>query len=178
MLTSTRLMDTASAIFTESWQLYESAFPHEERRALADHALAMAHEPHFVCLHLRDSQGFVGILFYWVLSQCVYVEHLAIAPARRGQGLGKAALKLLQQHELPIILEIEPVTDAATARRLRFYEGAGFHRLAAVHYQLPYHRGEPPLRLELLSYPQAAGEALVASFEEDFLAMPMRYRTC
>lgn len=178
MLISTRLTDTASAIFTESWQLYESAFPHEERRALADHALAMAHESHFVCLHLRDSQGFVGILFYWVFSQCVYVEHLAIASARRGQGLGKAALKLLQQHELPVILEIEPVTDAATARRLRFYEGVGFHRLVAEHYQLPYHRGEPPLRLDLLSYPHAAGEALVASFEEDFLAFPMRYRAC
>lgn len=178
MLTCTRLTDTASAIFTESWQLYESAFPHEERRALANHALAMAHEPHFVCLHLRDSQGFVGILFYWVFSQCVYVEHLAIAPARRGQGLGKAALKLLQQHELPVILEIEPMTDAATARRLRFYEGVGFYRLVAVHYQLPYHRGEPPLRLELLSYPLPAGEALLASFEEDFLAMPMRYRAC
>lgn len=178
MLISTRLTDTESAIFKESWQLYESAFPHEERRALADHTLAMAHEPHFVCLHLRDSQGFVGILFYWVLSQCVYVEHLAIAATRRGQGLGKNALSLLQQHELPIVLEIEPVTDAATARRLRFYEGVGFHRLVAEHYQLPYHRGEPPLRLELLSYPQAAGVALVASFEEDFLALPMRYRAC
>lgn len=178
MLISTRLTDTESAIFKESWQLYESAFPHEERRALVNHALAMAHEPHFVCLHLRDAQGFVGILFYWVFSQCVYVEHLAIAPARRGQGLGKNALSLLQQHDLPIVLEIEPVTDAATARRLRFYEGVGFHRLVAEHYQLPYHCGEPPLRLELLSYPQAAGVALLASFEEDFLAMPMRYRAC
>ncbi len=176
MLISTRLTDTASAIFTEAWLLYESAFPHEERRAMSDHAVAMGHEPYFVCLHLRDAQGFVGILFYWVLTQCVYVEHLAIASTRRGQGLGKAALNLLQQHELPIILEIEPVKDAATARRLRFYESTGFHRLAAVHYQLPYHRGEPPLLLELLSYPHAAGPTLIDSFETDFLAFPMRYR--
>lgn len=178
MLTGTQLTDTETSDFAAAWQLYEQAFPLAERRSLSCHAAAMKHEPGFVCLSLRDSLGFVGILFYWEFTQCIYIEHFAITPSRRGSGLGKRALQLLHLRNLPIMLEIEPVTDAATAGRLRFYEKSGYHRLTAEHYQLPYHYGGLPLLLELLSYPGAASRTLLASFEADYLAYPMSYRDC
>lgn len=176
MLVSTRLPDADSSEFTEVWNLYTRAFPYEERRSLSCHLAAMQAESDFYCLHLSDFRGFVGLIFYWVLQECVYVEHLAIAETRRGSGLGKRALQLLLPHQLPVILEIEPVVDSITQRRLRFYESAGFHSLPYLHYQLPYHIEGEPLQLTLLSYPHIANRALFDSFERDFRERVMHYR--
>ena len=73
------------------------------------------------------------------------------------------------------ILEIEPVVDATTARRLAFYESAGLVRRPQPHMQLAYLAGQPDVPLWLLSKP-ALCEAEVARFEQLYHAGPMRYR--
>lgn len=176
MLQYVRLVDENSDYFAEAWQLYNRAFPRAERRSEPCHFAAMSGAPNFHCLALYDASGFVALIFYWVFRECVYVEHLAVEESRRGQGLGRAALAFAQQLGLPVILEIEPVVDEVTAGRLRFYESCGYHHLVCEHYQLPYHLGESPLRLDLLSYPTAASSDSIALFEQDFQNGPMRYR--
>lgn len=126
----------------------------------------------FHCLHLSDESGFVGILSYWQWPELCFVEHLAIAADRRGQGLGHHVLQLVPQ---PFILEIEPVVDAVTARRLAFYESCGLVRLPQPHVQLAYQSGQPDIPLWLLSRP-VLGAPEVARFEQLYLAGPMRYR--
>lgn len=169
MLT-TRLTSMQGAAAHEWWQLYEAAFPACERRGAAQHAAALA-DPAFHCLHLADSQGgFCGLLSYWNLDSLCYVEHLAIVPERRGQGLGRQVLALLPR---PLILEIEPVVDAVTARRLAFYESCGLERLPQHHVQLAYQAGQLDVPLWLLSFP-VLDAAAVACFEEAYMAGPMR----
>lgn len=176
MLQYLRLTCKDSPYFDEAWQLYVCAFPPAERRTIACHLDAMMQEPDFHCLAFYDDSGFAALLFYWVLADCVYVEHLAVAESRRGQGLGKSALAFAQQHGLPVFLEIEPVVDAPTAARLRFYESIGYHRLPFEHVQLPYQHNQHPLRLDLLSYPFAESADSVKVFEQAYLNGPMRYR--
>ena len=170
-MTVTRIDSAAHPLAGEWWQLYEAAFPVCERRSAHWHAAALA-DPAFHVLHLADAEGFAGILSYWKWAELIYVEHLAIAPERRGRGLGHLALQLLPP---PFILDIEPVVDAATARRLAFYESCGLVHLPQPHVQLAYQTGQPDVPLWLLSRP-ALDAAAVARFEELFLAGPMRYR--
>lgn len=151
--------------------MYESAFPASERRSAEQHAFALADEA-FYCLYLYDASGFAGLLSYWLLDALIYVEHLAIVPERRGQGLGHKALQLLPK---PYILEIEPVADAETARRLTFYESCGLVHLPHSHVQPAYQAGMPDVPLWLLSNP-ALDEATVARFEKLYMAIPMCYR--
>ncbi|MBR1982935.1 MAG: GNAT family N-acetyltransferase [Akkermansia sp.] len=167
----TRIDAATHPLAGEWWRLYEAAFPASERRSADWHAVALA-DPAFHVQHLADAAGFVGILSYWKWAGLTYVEHLAIVPERRGQGLGRRALSLLSR---PLILEIEPVVDAATARRLAFYESCGLVRLPQPHVQLAYQTGQPDVPLWLLSQP-ALDAAEVARFEELFMAGPMRYR--
>ncbi len=167
----TRLNSLQHPLACEWWQLYETAFPACERRGAGQHAAALQ-DTAFHCLHLADAQGFVGILSYWKWENLCYVEHLAITPERRGQGLGHCVLELLPA---PAILEIEPVVDDSTAKRLAFYESCGFTRLPQPHVQLAYQAGQPDVPLWLLSRP-ALGESMVAAFETLFLSGPMRYR--
>lgn len=138
---------------------------------MAQHAAALQEES-FHCLHLSDSAGFVGLLSYWQWDSLVYVEHLAITPGRRGQGLGHAVLEMLPA---PAILEIEPVVDEATRRRLSFYESCGFVRLPQPHVQLAYQAGMPDVPLWLLSRPLLNAEEL-AEFEQLYHEYPMQYR--
>ena len=172
MLIGTRITCAEHALQPDWWQLYEAAFPRSERRNAGQHAAALAH-PHFHVLHLADATGFVGLLSYWQWDELAFVEHLAIVPERRGQGLGRRALSLL--NDAQVILEIEPVVDAGTARRLAFYESCGFSRLPQLHIQLAYQAGEPDIPLWLLSRPMlAAGD--VERFEKLYAAGPMRSR--
>lgn len=167
----TRIKTLQHPLALEWWALYESAFPATERRGAAQHAAALQEES-FHCLYLADDAGFVGLLSYWLWDALVYVEHLAITPGRRGQGLGHAALELLPA---PAILEIEPVVDESTLRRLAFYESCGFVRLPQPHVQLAYQAGLPSVPLWLLSRPMMS-EVEVAAFEQLYHAHPMRYR--
>ncbi len=165
-LTSYRLRSVKDPLFAECWALYEAAFPAEERRTLACQRVAMAQAGNFRCLRLVQGGEFAGIAFYWQTEAFIYVEHLAVCPQRRGQGIGHSALELLCRQGLPLILEIEPVEDAATERRWRFYRSAGFLQLPFHHLQPVYRRGDAPMRLTLLSYPHAMSEAEVEVYEQ------------
>ncbi len=173
-LTARRLYSTSESGFCACWQLYEAAFPYAERRSLDCQRAAMANAA-FHCLRLEQGGVFAGILFCWMSPAFIYVEHLAISPEMRGQGIGHQALELICGQGIPIILEIEPVDDAATERRWRFYRSAGFHRLPYHHLQPLYHNGDTPMVLELLSYPHAMSEDEVAACELFMRSLVSRY---
>lgn len=131
--------------------LYESAFPAEERRDLAWQTRALA-DAEFHCCSLLEDARFVGLLSYWTPADgaFIYIEHLAVLPERRGQGIGAAALAVLSGHDCPQILEIEPPADVLTRRRQAFYERHGFRLLPHEHWQLPYQAGYPAVLLRLM----------------------------
>ncbi len=176
-MTLHRLHSVEEPLFAECWALYEAAFPAEERRTLACQREAMEARgsADYHCLRLEQGGAFAGIAFYWQTPGFIYVEHLAVAPERRGQGLGHLALAHLCGQGVPVILEIEPVVDAATQRRWRFYHSAGFHRLPFPHVQPRYRRADAPLALELLSYPHAMEAAEVAAYETFMQEVVARY---
>ena len=72
----------------------------------------------------------VGLAFYVVLDTGVYLDFLAVFPEKRGCGYGGEILRLLkaQYPDRPLFLIIEKPTDAATRRRLGFYQNNGFER--------------------------------------------------
>ena len=171
MLTATSIPCIQHPRFCEWWQLYETTFPVTERRSVQMHALALEN-PSFCCLFLEDSAGFAGIMAYWQWQDMLFLEHLAIVKERRGQGLGHQALAMLQGR---VVLEIEPVEDDVTARRLAFYESCGFCLLQYPHVQLAYQAGQPDIPLRLLSRPRVS-DAEVQGFESEYRAGPMQYR--
>lgn len=138
---------------------------------MEQHIAKVADEADFFASELYTAEDvFVGILYYWYWPQysLLFVEHLAIAAHLRGRGYGHEALRLIQKPDTCVMLEIEPVVDKIAARRLAFYESAGFVRLPYPHVQLPYHRGGKPVPLELLSRQssgQPASPAQVALLE-------------
>ncbi len=140
--------------FDAAYALLEQSFPPCERRSRAA-ARALLSNPAYTLYHIEKDGERVGILGLWRLSELLFIEHFAIFPARRNQGLGLDTLRLLQESGTPLLLECEPPDTALAARRLAFYARAGFCENSVAYAQPPYRKGEASVPMRLLSWPAA-----------------------
>ena len=134
------------------WKLYEESFPLAERRKIEDHLLATADE-RFFPLSVWDAGQLVGLMFFWEWDSYRYLEHLAVHPDLRGHGYGSQMLRYLRDSEHTIILEIDPLINELSVRRLQFYERAGYTLTPYRFVHLPYRLEAQPQELLILSYP-------------------------
>ena len=161
MLRIKRLRTFDDPAFAPAMALYTASFPEHEQRL--EQRRIMAHEQyHFGILH--DEEGFAGLALFWDAGAYLYLEHLCISPARRGQGLGTAALDLLAGEGKPVILEIDPPVDAVSRRRQAFYERAGFTADPYPHIHPPYRPENSGHALVVMSRPRPLTKDEYAAF--------------
>ncbi|MBX0333674.1 GNAT family N-acetyltransferase [Pontibacter sp. HSC-14F20] len=169
-----RLTDTSHHRFNEAWELYEQAFPLEERRPLHWQLDIMPYANYHFELLLQED-ALVGILLWWSFEEIRFVEHFATAPALRGRGYGKLILEsFTSRNTRPVLLEVEPPHEEMQQRRVRFYEKSGFTLNHHFYQQPPYHPGQEPLTLLLMSHPATISAEAVAHFVSHRL--PLIYR--
>lgn len=135
------------------WKLYEESFPLAERRKEEDHLRAAADE-RFFPLSAWEGNQLMGILFYWEWESYRYLEYLAVNPELRGHGHGSEILRHLCDTDHTVILEIDPLSNELSVRRLQFYERAGFTLTPYRFMHLPYRKEAQPIELLILSYPK------------------------
>ncbi|MFT2011243.1 GNAT family N-acetyltransferase [Pontibacter sp. 13R65] len=133
--------------------LYEAAFPVEERRRF-EQLINLLQEP---LMHLQavvQQNVLAGFLIYWELDNNLFLEHLAVKPQLRGQGVGQHILQWLLQlaYDKQVLLEVEKPTTNLAQKRIQFYQRAGFTLHAHFNYQQPpYERNGQPVPLLLMS---------------------------
>lgn len=135
------------------WDLYEESFPVAERRKLNDHLRASEND-HFHPLSIWDNDQLIGIAFYWEWNNYRYIEYLAVLPEMHGHGYGSQIIKQIRDSEHTIILEIDPLINELSVRRLQFYERAGFTLTPYRFVHLPYRLDGESQELLILSYPK------------------------
>jgi len=159
-----QIRDEEDRHFAEFWKIYSASFPLNERRVSNQQTDVFNKQEYQVDIYLSDNHV-IGFIAYWTTADFIYIEHLAIAPEVRNKGLGSAILKpFIEKEPIPVILEIEPIIDDLTRRRLKFYESLGFVQYAHPHYQPPYHTSDQPLHLVILTYPNQIDENLYRQF--------------
>ncbi|MBP3716195.1 MAG: GNAT family N-acetyltransferase [Paludibacteraceae bacterium] len=136
--------------------LFLSAFPDEERRPEADQRENVSFNPFMHCMLLTDVDDTpLGFLNYWDFGSFVYIEHFAIAPNFRCQGIGGEALSVfLEMQHRPVVVEAElPTSSPVALRRIGFYLRNGFVQLAEPYFQPSYPgRESEPVPMLLLLY--------------------------
>ncbi len=154
--------------YAECQRLYESAFPSIERRDQSYQQLTLERDRyHFEAIFNEDV--WVGIIGYWRLDCCFYIEHLATTPSVRGLGYGATLLaQLCQEERLPIILEVEHPEDTIAQRRIGFYERCGFH-LNHYKYSHPSYdpRSSERVSLLIMSHPFPLSKTEFEQFKEE-----------
>lgn len=130
-------------------QLYEEAFPLEERRPW-DWQLSLIAAGKIRVLRIMREELFAGFVFYWKLPAFSFIEHFAIHANARGGGAGAQVMQLLEKRLETIVLEVEPPATEQAIRRIKFYERLGYHTFSETYQQPSYYPELPPLTLCLM----------------------------
>ncbi|MFI3282752.1 MAG: GNAT family N-acetyltransferase [Rikenellaceae bacterium] len=159
-----------SCHFAECWELYESAFPENERRTLEYQIETMQRTSyHFDAL--VDGESLIGVIGWWDFDNIRYIEHLATLPSLRNGGWGKKILGAFKQESSTmILLEVEHPTDDITHRRIGFYEREGF-TLNVHPYSHPPYIGDERVELLVMTYPSPISESGLLEFTQKMFPM-------
>ena len=145
--------------------LYASAFPSDERREPGEFLKMLRARPNFLCRAgvSPDDGRMLCFISYWDFGSFHYIEHFAVMPHLRGQGIGTAAMRDFIGNVSPtILLEVEPpaVTAGGVAasaccdarRRVAFYQSLGFTLWSGFSYvQPPYSPDKSPVPMTLMT---------------------------
>lgn len=144
-------------------ELLHSAFPKAERRDDENQRWNTDHDPRFCCLLVMKGTSPIGLLTYWGFDTFIYIEHFAISPHSRGQGVGREVIcKFVEEYaSKPVVMEVELPEDEWSRRRIAFYKRCGFDLWECDYLQPPYRSGDGWFPLYLMASP-----GLV--FEQDY----------
>lgn len=151
-------------VYSQIWQIYEQAFPYEERRDTHEQQEIFKNKHYKILPYFnQDQKEVLGFIALWDLPEFTFIEHLAIKHTCRNQGLGKELIQKVQKQakQKPLILEVEPPQTKLAKRRIGFYERVGFSLNKYPYKQPSYHAGGDSVSLCLMSFP-------IALSSEDF----------
>lgn len=144
--------------FDALFSLMEKSFPADEYRDRAAQK-ALFDNPLYAVYGLKDGAAVKAFIATWQFSDFAFVEHFAVDPSCRNNGIGKKMLNDLIKHlGKPVCLEVEPPTSDITRRRIGFYERNGFFLNTYPYEQPPLSRGKKALRLHVMTSGAAADE--------------------
>lgn len=136
-----------------SQQLLQESFPLCERPSLddlrqRDNALFHA------CTILNEGEA-AGLFNYWEFPDFLYIEHFAIDPNLRNNGIGAQTLQQFsQKSNHTIVLEAELPTNEIAERRIQFYQRNGFIVNPQPYIQPAYRPQGETLEMSILSTKQ------------------------
>lgn len=157
-----RIENSSNTLLEKVERTYNDSFPKAERRAFFLVRKLIDSERRFsVSALVRDSE-YVGFITAWSFSCFTYIEHFAIDPSARNEGIGgKAMREFIASCPTPIVLEVEMPTDEMSVRRIGFYERLGFTLDDHIYFQPPYRKGGHSLEMRLMTH-----GSLDCSFDE------------
>ena len=142
------LLPATHADFPQLYKLLEDSFPIDEYRP-REAQLAVLNDPRYTLLTTADRTALISL---WRFEGFTFIEHFAVAPEKRNQGLGRRILhEVLTSLSCPICLEAElPETDLAR-RRLEFYQRNCFTVNPFPYYQPAYTPDRKAVPMQILS---------------------------
>ena len=137
----------------------ESSFPSSEMRTYDGQKLLLNNGLYHINIQTDDKDVIIGFLAYWDLSNCMFLEHLAVDKKARGKGIGgKLIDQVFKESKKNVFFEVEPPVDEISRRRVKFYQKRGAH-LNEFYYEQPALReNEKAQHLMIMSYPNSIDE--------------------
>lgn len=147
-----KITSASGELFDRLAELYIQAFPLEERRTTEELKAMVGKREEMTFSAIYESGRPAGLMVYWLFSDFLYLEHLAVFPEMRNLQIGKQVLEYLAT-AFPgaRILEVEPESDELTGRRIGYYRRNGYEVLEKEYLQPAYRKGSgAPLPLWIM----------------------------
>lgn len=149
--------------FDKAYALMYSSFPSDEHRGYEEQKNLLA-DPKYTLYAIYDEDTddkneekyIKAIIAVFHFDDFAFIEHFAVNPIYRNQGLGSIILNELKTAlDCQICLEVElPETENAK-RRIGFYERNGFYLNKYSHTQPPLSEGGNPIPLYIMTSERA-----------------------
>ncbi len=139
-------------IIENVWPWFDATFPVSEHRSLASmKRLCLAGEAYHPLVFCSNDE-YIAVMWYWSTPNFVYLEHFAVRPDKRGQGLGEALLTQFLAEHPALALHVETPDSSSKWRRVHFYERHDLILNSMVfHYPVDQYTPEP-LDLSLMTH--------------------------
>lgn len=134
--------------FDTVYAIMEQSFPLEEYRAYEDQKRLLEDRAYSIYV-ARENGKILGFAAVWQLEEWLFLEHLAVDPQSRNQGIGAKLLDFLAQSRCCLEVEL-PETDIAR-RRIGFYERNGFFLNDYAYLQPSLGEGRSPVPLRIMT---------------------------
>lgn len=170
-----RIVDSNDPLYREFEAIYAVSFPVHEQRNEVQQAEAFADPRYFLETYGSEEQ-LAAFMAGWQFDGYIYIEHLAVSPQLRGRNIGSEVLQefAAEHPEAVILLEIDPLVDEVSRKRLRFYEKLGFRINPYPHFHPPYDPAFPPHALIVLSLPREISPVEYQIFRRDLAQVVMK----
>lgn len=162
-------------IYPQFKRLYEESFPLAEQRTEFQQKMAFESERYRLICH-EENNVLAGFISYWDFDNFIYIEHFAVNKDLRGRGYG---FKIMEEFKSAtdkiLVLEIDKITDAQSAARLRFYKKCGFFENPHKHSHPGYGYGLGECPMLILSTQRQITSEEYAKFYSDLKNLAMRH---
>ncbi len=143
--------------FEKIYYILKEAFPPTERRTKKEQLKLFNNKHYRVYIDDKDVRIFICT---WEFDKFIFIEHFAVAKEFRGKKLGSTFLKkFYSSTNKPVIFEVEPPENDISEKRIRFYQRHGATLNSFDYIQPPMQRGQPPIPLMIMSYPEQINKA-------------------
>ncbi len=140
--------------FDEVFNLMQQSFPENEYRTYEKQLNLLSINEYRILTKHNEKGSLTAFIAIWDFPKFIFIEHLAVNPICRGEGLGTKIMKeVIKTCGKPVILEIEPPTNEISIKRCNFYKRLGFNLCDYEYYQQPLRKNQNKLKLNLMSYP-------------------------
>lgn len=145
--------------FDAIYNIMDASFPDSEMRTYDGQKELLKNKRYYIKTNKSEEGKIQGFLAYWKLSNCTFLEHLAVSESARGKGIGGKLIEdAFKENEGNVFFEVEPATDDFSKKRIKFYQKRGAH-LNEFYYEQPSLRPtEDAQRLFIMSYPNPISE--------------------
>jgi len=146
--TVVELKEINIADFDKMFKIMEKSFPTDERRPKDEQKRLFAN-PLYKVYCAGEMKAFMAV---WEFDSFVFLEHFAVSPVCRNEGLGSKMLEELKRiYNKKICLEVEPPETDTAKRRINFYKRNGFYLNEFPYIQPPISKGKQPVPLMIMT---------------------------
>lgn len=137
--------------FDKVFHIMEQSFPEDEYRTYEEQQ-ALLKNPAYYIYTLNDNADIKAFVAIWEFDEIIFIEHLAVNPEFRNEGLGSLILQeMIKRINKLICLEVELPEDEMKRRRIGFYERNGFHFNEYEYIQPSISNGRNPVPLRIMT---------------------------
>ena len=143
-------------MFDKVFEIMQLSFPKDEYRPYEEQK-ALLDDSRYKITAYNDNGIFKGFMALWEFEGFVFLEHFAVHPDFRNEGIGSKMLGDLIG-EKKVCLEVEPPENDITKRRIEFYRRNGFYFNEYPYIQPPISKGKNSVPLYIMTTENAVSE--------------------